>query len=112
VHVGVARKVVAVGIDVLGLVVDVRLLHRHAIEDQLLVHQADAVARDADAALHEGLLDVHRIAEHDDIAALALAVGQHVFRNRARGAKASLSTSRWSPTSSVSSIEPVGMTNA
>ena len=56
VDIGLARKIVAIGIDVIGLVDLVRLVQLHAVQVNLLVDHADAVARNAHAALHEGLL--------------------------------------------------------
>ena len=71
------------------------------------------IAGHADHAFHKGLRNVRRIAKYDDVPVLRLFIGKQVFAERPGGeAYASLSTSRWSPISRVSSIEAVGMTNA
>ncbi len=80
---GGARKLIAIGIQVRRLVLDVRLFDRAAVQDQLLIHQADAVARHSDDALDVVLADVFGVPEHHDVSALNLAVGQQAF---ARGA--------------------------
>ena len=59
-----------------GGVLRVGLVHRLAVQDQLLVHEADVVAGNPDGALHVIFLDVQRIAEHDDVAAAHVAVRQ------------------------------------
>ena len=64
---------------------DVRLYEGLAVQVNLLVHQAQVVARQADGALDEGLRDVDGVAEYDNIAAAHVAVGQDIFRNRSRG---------------------------
>jgi hypothetical protein len=46
-----------------------------------LVLKPDAVSRNADGALDEGLPQPERMTEHDHIAALHVAAGQHVFRS-------------------------------
>jgi hypothetical protein len=61
-----------------------------AVEHQLLVDDPDAVAGQADGPLHVILLDIHRIAEHDDIAAAHLPIGQDVLGNGARGREGQL----------------------
>ena len=76
VHVGIAGEIVAVGVGVFGLVVHVRLDQFLAVEVHFLVHQLDAIAGHAHAALHEGLADIHRIAEDDNIAAFDRLVRQ------------------------------------
>ena len=62
----------------------VRLGERLAVQIHHLVHQPDVIARHAHHALHVILLDVHRVAEHDDVAALRLRVRQQVARERSR----------------------------
>ena len=47
-----------------------------AVEDELLVGQADVVAGDPDGALDEGLADIDRVAEDDDVAAADVAIGE------------------------------------
>jgi hypothetical protein len=66
-------------------VILVRFLERRRSVD-LLVDDADAVARDSDHALDEGLLDVHRVAEDDDVAPLDRLIGQQVLADRPAGA--------------------------
>ncbi len=57
-----------------------------AVQDELLVDQADVVARKADGALHVILFDVQRITEDDDIAAADLAIGQQILEMPPAGA--------------------------
>ena len=58
------------------------ICHRSAVDPQAAVAHGDAVARQADDALHPNLRPVARPAKHDDVAALgqrgedALRVGQ------------------------------------
>src|ERR1019366_8258668 len=83
--VGLAGEVVAIGIDLIGFVNFVGLVELHAIAVDLFVDDADAVAGDAHGALHEGHADVDGVAEHNNVAALDVAVGQQVFANRSAG---------------------------
>ena len=68
------------------LVIDIRLIDRVAVKDQLLVPQADAVSRHADAALDESLFNVNGIAENDDVAALHILYGIAYFETAPGGA--------------------------
>ena len=72
-HVGLSGEIIPVGINHFALVIDVGFLDRVAVEVELLVDQPDAVAGHADAALDEGLLNIDRVAEDDDVAAFGLA---------------------------------------
>jgi len=64
---------------------DVRFVQRVAVEVELFVHEMQAVAGNAHDAFDEGLLDVDRIAENDDVAAMRVAVGQQIFRDGSGG---------------------------
>ena len=89
----------------------------HAVEDHDAVAQMDMVAGNADQPLHQDqVLRIpiavrirHRLEEDHDVAALRLAVVNQRHPLGGRG-KVMRSTTRWSPTSSVFSIEPEGMT--
>ena len=59
--------------------VNVRLVELLAVQKYLLVYQSDAIAWNAHAPLHEGLPDVHRISENDDVAAPHVFVGQKML---------------------------------
>jgi len=69
-------KVVAVLVDVRGNVLHIRLVHGVPIEDELFVHQPDMIAWNPDRPLHQVFVDVHRIAEDDDVAAAHIPVRQ------------------------------------
>ncbi len=80
---GSCGEIVAVTVDVAGLVVGVGLVDGMAVEDELFVGQVDAIAGDADGALDEGLADIHGIAEDDDVAAVDVAIGEQEARGGA-----------------------------
>ncbi len=61
----------------------VRFGQLHAVAIDLLVDDLDVIAGNAHHALHEGLADVHRIAEHDDIAVAGSLIGQDVLAEAA-----------------------------
>ena len=75
---GVAGKIVAIGIDIRSLVNLVRLVEFLAVQVDLFVDQADAVAGNTDHALDVVFLDIQRIPEHDNVAALYRFVRQQV----------------------------------
>ena len=64
------REIVAIRIDVVELVHDIWLVEQMAVQEDLLVFEMDTVAGNAHHPLHEGLLDIDRIAENDDVAAI------------------------------------------
>ena len=78
------RKVVAIGLDSRENMLHVRLLERLAVQVHHLVDDADMIARHADYAFHVVLLDVHRVAEHDDVASLGLGIREEMASERAR----------------------------
>jgi hypothetical protein len=94
--------------------VHVRLVERLAVDVDPLVAQLERLAGQADDALDEVALRLLRVLEDDDVAAPDVADGQQTARSAPRGvgAKTNLFTSRWSPTSRLFSIEPVGILNA
>ena len=77
-------EIVAVEIGVGGGVEGVGLVDGLAVEDEPLVHEVDVVAGHADGALDVILLDIERVAEHDDVAAPHVAIRQQVAGNRPR----------------------------
>ena len=46
------------------------------VEDELLVHQPDTVARNPDRPLHQVFVEIHGVAQDDDIAAAHVAIGE------------------------------------
>ncbi len=78
------REVIDVGIYPILNMLDVGLLERTPIENYLLVLKTDMITRNADHALDIILLDVRRIPEHNDVAALHILVGQQVLTDRPR----------------------------
>ena len=53
-----------------------------AIQVDVLIFEPDVVPGNTHHALDECLLDIDRVAEHDDVAALDLAIGKDEFRRR------------------------------
>jgi len=84
-NVGFAREVIPIRINVVRLVVLIRLLQGLAVKVHLLVHDPQAVAGNPDNALDEGLLDVDRVTEDNDVAALDRFIGQQILAHRAGG---------------------------
>ncbi len=62
----------------------IRLIRRVTVENKLFVNHSNAVSGKTDGALDIVLLDIERIAEHDDIAAAHIPVRQQVAGNLAR----------------------------
>lgn len=56
-----------------------------AVQNQLLIFEMKAIAWNADGTLHERLVQVERISEYDDVAALYIAVWEQVARRIVRG---------------------------
>ena len=88
------REIVAIRIDVIELVNNIRLVQQMPVQKNLLVLEVDSVAGHAHDPLHEGLLDIDRITENDDVAAVNVLIGQQMAVTAPPGANASLSTSR------------------
>ena len=65
---GCGWEIVTIRVDVVRLVNLVRFVEFPAVQEHLLVDEVDAVAGDADNALHIILFDVEGIAEDDDVA--------------------------------------------
>ena len=77
-------KIIAERIGIRSLVNHVRLGKFFPVAVYLLVDDLDVIAGNAHYALYEGLADVHRIAEHDDIAVARVLIRQDVLADAAR----------------------------
>ncbi len=84
-RIGLIGEIVAVGIQILGLVDHVRFVQQVAVEVNVFVFQMKAIAGNSHNAFHKGLTYIDRVTEDNNVTSLRLTIRKEILRDGSRG---------------------------